>query len=114
MQIPHTTVRSLSQRPITLDDDDDDDDAEPDVVAQAQAIQFQTSEERESFRAYSGGATMKSYDGSFAASSGGMGNEGGASKRLPRSKSSRHHDGDNEDNALKGVLKVANKPGNDP
>lgn len=98
MQIPHTTVRSLSQRPITLDDDDDDDEAEPDVVAQAQAIQFQTSEERESFRSYSGGATMKSYDDSFAATSG----EVGASRRLPRSKSSRHHDGDPGD-ALKGV-----------
>lgn len=105
MQIPHSTVRSLSQRPITLDDDDDEDDAEPDVVAQAQAVQFQTVEERENFMSFSGGATMKLYDASFAASSGVMtNNEAGASKRLSRSKSTRHQDGDSANGSKSTVL----------
>ena len=109
MQIPHNSIRSLSQRPITLDDDDDEDDTETDVVAQAQAIQLQTQEERGSFKSYSGGTTMKSYDASFAASSGVLMSNtyDASSKKLLRSKSSRRQD--ESDGRSKSIGNAARK-----
>ena len=90
MQIPQATVRSLAQRPISLDDDEDDDDGEGVAAvdaAAAAAAQAEAEANAESFK--------NPYDASFAASSMGASAYLGASRKgLARSRSKRGMDDD--------------------
>ena len=93
MQIPQATVRSLAQRPISLDDDEDDDDGDGIAAvdaAAAAAAQAEAEAGADSFR--------NPYDASFAASSmgGASGAYGAVSNRkgLSRSRSKRDMDDD--------------------
>ena len=90
MQIPQATVRSLAQRPISLDDDEDDDDGDGIAAVDAAAAAAAQAE------AEAGADSFKNpYDASFAASSMGASAYLGASRKgLSRSRSKRGMDDD--------------------